>query len=229
MDVPSGLEHIKMLAKVAEHNRRISAPKLGSVRSDLAVFGISLSILYQAGTCHRRCFGGPHILESLSGRAYNLACSAYILICRGFYDEALSLVRSMGEIANLLALSFVDKNAWKKWIQSDTQTRLREFGPGQVRKLLTKHQPSLICADQDWYSKFCESYTHVHPGTKPNMHNNTEQGYVGGMVQDVGITNSIGELTTIAAHVAMLVSKYAELDDVFDELVDEINRGDRSI
>jgi hypothetical protein len=37
------------------------------------VLGTSLSALYQVATCHRKCFGGGHVLESLSGRIYNLA------------------------------------------------------------------------------------------------------------------------------------------------------------
>ena len=119
LDIPSGLDHIKMVAIVGEKNRHLSTVKLEDFKSDLEIVGISLSILFQASTCHRKCFGGSHILESLAGRSYNLACSAYILICRGFYDEALNLMRSMGEIYNLIALLEVDKKAFQNWLNSD--------------------------------------------------------------------------------------------------------------
>ncbi|MBF56202.1 hypothetical protein KF947_15100 [Halomonas sp. FeN2] len=225
MDIPSGLDHIEMLAKIAEQNQKLSAAKLDSVKSDLNVIGISLSILYQAGTCHRRCFGEHHILEALSGRAYNLASSAHILICRGFYDEALNLIRGIGEVANLVALSVVDKDSLQQWIGADTKTRLRYFSPAKIRQLVEKHEPSLLCADKDWYSNFCESYTHVHPGTKPNAHNENNNGYVGGVVQNQGLNNSVGELATVVAHLAIMVSEYTKMEDMFSALCEAISDG----
>ena len=211
-----------MLAAITEHNRGLSASKLDSVKEYLNIVGVSLAILYQAGTCHRKCFGGAHILESLSGRAYNLGCSAYILICRGFYDEALNLVRGIGEIANLVSLSVVDKDALQRWIKSDTRTRLRDFSPAKIRKLLEEHEPLLLCADRDWYSNFCESYTHVHAGTKPNAHNDDNKAHVGGVVQDKGLNDSVSELATVSAKLAMLVSKYTEMNDMFSMLCESI-------
>jgi hypothetical protein len=215
MNIPSGSEHLKLLAEIAERNRKLSASKLASVEIDLNAIGTALSILYQASTCHRKCFGGEHILEALSGRAYNLACSAYILICRGFYDEALNLVRGIGEIANLVALSVVDKEALQKWINSDTRTRLRDFSPAKIRLLIEKYDPALLCANKDWYSNFCESYTHVHAGTKPNAHNEEKKAYVGGIVQDDGLKISVGELATVCSHLALIVSRYMDMNDMF--------------
>ena len=207
-----------MLDDIAEHNRKLSVKELESATTALALLGTSLSVLYQASTCHRKCFGGPHVLEGLCGRAYNLACGSYLLICRGFYDEALNLVRSIGEIANLISLSVVDKEALRKWLQSDVKTRIREFGPAKVRKLLARHEPFLTCADQNWYTRFCENYTHVHPGTKPNVHNPDGKAYVGGIVQHDGIKLAIDELTNVITHLAMFVSKYTQMDDLFSEI-----------
>lgn len=222
-EIPSKLEHIKMLAAIAEHNRQLSAEKLDSVKHELEMLGTALNILYQTGTCHRKCFGGAHVLESLSGRSYNLACSSYILICRGFYDEAMNLVRSIGEIANLVALSVVDKESLRNWLESDTRTRIKNFSPAKVRVLLEKHEPSLMCASKDWYSYFCETYTHAHPNTKPNMHNENDQSHVGGIVQEKGLRKSVGELTNICVHLSMIVGKYADLDDLFVELSEAID------
>ena len=182
--IPSGLDHVKMIAMFGEKNRRLSGSKLGDYKDDINVLGTSLSILYQVATCHRNCFGGPHVLESLTGRTYNLACSAYTLICRGLYDEALNLIRSMGEISNLIALFFYDKEACKLWLHSDKRKRLREFSPAGVRKSLSKYESIPMYADQDWYSKFCENYTHVHPGTRPNVHNKQALAHAGGCVQE---------------------------------------------
>ena len=131
IEIPSGLEHIKMVVELGDEARRSSASKLGSYKDELNVLGISLSILYQVGTCHRKCFGGPHVLESLTARTYNLACGAYTLICRGLYDEALNLVRSIGEISNLIALFYADQKNIKLWLSYDKKTRRRKFSPSK--------------------------------------------------------------------------------------------------
>jgi hypothetical protein len=43
---------------------------------------MALAALYEVGTCNRKCWGGPHLLESLSVRVYNLGVSAYLLMVR---------------------------------------------------------------------------------------------------------------------------------------------------
>jgi hypothetical protein len=222
VDVPSGLEHIDLINSYAEKVKLISDVSQAEVKDSLEIIGASLSILYKVGTCHRKCFGGSHILEALSGRAYNLSCSALILIFRGFYDEALNLTRSLGEIGNLVSLSVVDKNALSKWISSDARTRLREFSPAKIREIVHSNDASMLCVDKDWYSSFCEKYTHVHAGTKPNMHNQNKEAYVGGRFQMDGLIFSIGELFKVTTHIAALISKYAELDDLFDELFKQL-------
>ena len=200
--VPSGLEHIdKMIVRLGERNRLLSGSKLSGYKDEINVLGISLSILYQVATCHRKCFDGNHVLESLTGRTYNLACSAYTLICRGLYDEALNLIRSMGEISNLIFLFYNDNKALELWLNADKATRLREFRPFKVRELLENHEGPMY-ADKDWYSKFCEDYTHVHPRTRPNVHNEQSIAYVGGFFQEEGLKYSIGELTTVCAYIA---------------------------
>jgi len=157
---------------------------------------------------------------------YNLGASAYILAQRGFYDEALNLIRSIGEISNLIALSVVDKEALKEWLSSDKKTRLRKFSPGEIRKTLKRHEPSLVLATDDWYARFCESYTHVTPQTKPNMHNARSEAYVGGVYQAAGIKSALDELATFLASVAMIVSRYFKFDDLFEEISALLGRSD---
>ena len=150
---------------------------------------------------------------------------AYILICRGYYDEALNLVRSMGEIFNLVALSVVDKAALQEWINSDTRTRVKKFSPAKIRRRLEQNTNQVMYLDKDWYSKFCENYTHVHPKTRPNLHVQTSrgQGGVGGFVQQEGMKVAIGELTNVITPTAMYIGKYADFDDLIEELGQTIN------
>ena len=175
--------------------------------------------------------GGPHILESLCGRMYNLAVGAYLLAERGLYDEALNLTRSIGEASNLIALSVIDKEGLKEWLSSDKKTRLGKFSPSKIRKALERQEPALVLATEDWYARFCEAYTHVTPQTRPNMHNSRGQAYVGGVYQAEGLNNTLGELATVLASVAMIVCGYFKFSDLLAEIsafVKSANEGPRT-
>jgi hypothetical protein len=218
IDIPSGLGHLEMIACRAAAIHVESMKHLGSSSADCRLIGTALSALYQAATCHRECHRGSHILESLCGRIYNLAVGAYLLAGRGLYDEALNLIRSIGEASNVIALSVVDKEALKEWLASEKKTRLRKFTPKQVREALKRQAPILMLADDDWYSRFCETYTHVTPQTRPNVHNPGDQAHVGGFYQADGLKKTLEELATILGQVSMIVCKYFEFSDLFKEL-----------
>ncbi|HEX8557743.1 MAG TPA: hypothetical protein VF668_06570 [Pyrinomonadaceae bacterium] len=227
MNIPTGFDHIEMLEALAVKTRQESIAVEMEQPTELKMIGTSLSALYQAATCHQKCHGGPHILEALSGRTYNLGVSAYILITRGFYDEALNLVRSLGEISNLITLSVVDKAGIREWLSSDKKTRMKKFSPAQVRRALERQGRHLMLADGDWYSRFCETYTHVTPETKPNVHNDAGLPYVGGVYQEDGLRNSLGELATALGVIALMVSKYVGLEELFDELSSIVDTAER--
>ncbi len=218
-EVPSGLAHLSMLSRINTENRQASENLLKNQNPDLRILGESMAALYLAATCHRKCWGGDHILEALAARIYNLACASYSLISVGFYDEALSLVRSIGEIANLLSLSVNDKPKFVDWIKSSKRERIREFSPARVRKLLEKS--GLVLMDEKWYSELCESYTHVTPATKPNRFNEDDRNVCGGIVQEKGVQESIEQLTSLVSMVALFYCKYFELDDYFERIVQE--------
>ena len=224
-NVPSGQEHLEMIEWFGDLNRRATSVELNNHGQELRILGMSLSIIYQVAICHKRCSGGPHVYESLLARTYNLACSAYHLIGRGLYDEALNLVRSIGEIANLFGLFWFDNEKLTSWLFSDESTRKRNFKPVDIRKSLEKVKGgAILYANQDWYSKFCEEYTHVHPGTKPNVHNEQGQGHAGGHVQDKGLKYSLSELTDVCAYIALFASQYGRLNDLFKELREAVGK-----
>jgi hypothetical protein len=107
--VVSGKEHLLRLVWSASAAQVASAETLSESEEDCAMIGTAMSALFQAATCHRVCKQGPHIFEAMCGRAYNLGCSAYLLAISGLYDEAGNLIRSIGEIANLVSLSAWDR------------------------------------------------------------------------------------------------------------------------
>jgi len=87
MSIATGHDHLKNLSLAGEATVASSTAVLEESSDEVALIGVALSALFQAATCYRSCSGGPHILEALAGRSYNLAAAAYTVITRGFYDE----------------------------------------------------------------------------------------------------------------------------------------------
>jgi hypothetical protein len=223
--IPTGLDHLAWISISRGSSEEKFAADDSRYMTDLKILGTSLSILYQAGTCHRRCFGGPHILESLAGRSYNLACSGYFLIAAGLYDEALSLVRSIGEITNFVMLSVEDKDSLKRWLTSDDNQRRREFAPVKVRMLLEKTGfGGLMVADKDWYGALC-AFVHVSPHGRPNMHNSQQKAFVGGVFQEEGAARALDALSSSAGTLAILICKYFQFEDLFAEITTLLKEG----
>jgi hypothetical protein len=158
------------------------------------------------------------VLEALAGRAHNLGCAAYLLLCRGLYDESLNLIRSIGEISNLILLSVVDKESFRRWLSADSKSRRRDFSPVKVRLLLEKHSTIPMPVDEDWYSELCEKYSHVTPGTSPNMHSDDRLRRVGGMLQPHGLAECAGQLAMVLVPLALMVSRYVNLADTVAEI-----------
>ena len=221
---PNGSQHIEALRKLRNLTESITLSKFSEHQSELSLIGTSLSALYDAGTCRRQCHGGGHILESLCGRAYNLSAAALDLMASGYYDEALNLIRSIGELSNLLIMSIFDKAALAAWLSSDTKTRIQKFSPAAIRRILeaSPEGNSLMYANKDWYSHFCETYTHVTPDTAPNHHG--EQAIVGGLFQQQGVLKVLEELTHIVTPIAMVICRYFNFGDLLDELGATIDR-----
>jgi hypothetical protein len=130
----SGRRHLGRILLGTTAVQQQSAQVLKEHGAECDLIGTALSALFQAATCHRGCNHGPHIFEAVCGRAYNLGASAYLLATSGFYDESANLIRGIGEIGNLVSLSVSDKASFRRWLESDDDTRRREFTPAKVRK-----------------------------------------------------------------------------------------------
>ena len=225
--VATGLEYLRLLLIGASHVNVRSREYFKSSKDDCKMIGTGMSALYQAATCHRKCYEGSHVFESICGRAYNLACGSFVLALDGLYDEAASLIRSIGEIANLVSLSAWDPQLFQQWLTSDEKTRKREFSPVKVRLALEAKKRPLV-ADENWYSHLSEKFTHITPHTVPGMHDNPGHGFVGLVYQPEGLKFVLENLATVIGSLSMLVCKFANFDDLFAELntiLDEM-RGD---
>ena len=214
-EVPNGIMHMKLLDSMIDNNLLESSHVIENYDRDMELIGTSLSVFYQAATCHRKCHCGNHVLEALCGRIYNLGSSSYYLLRVGLYDESLNLIRSIGEISNLISLSVVDSNAILEWLAADKKERLNKFGPAAIRKRLEPE--NMLLVGQDWYSELCEKYTHVTPDTKSNEHD--EDGpMIGGFVRDEGSRKSINELAYVLSVTAILVCRFFDFDDLFSDI-----------
>lgn len=219
--IPVQRKHLKLIEEFTDKTRAETARSLSGEDSKQDLVGTALSALYQASTCSRKCHGGDHVLECLSGRAYNLGCSAYTLIASGFYDEAQNLIRGIGEILNIVTLSAVDKVAFEDWRSSDPKTRWKKYSPAKIRRILEKNSPSFLYVDKHRYSELCEKYTHVGPSTRPNLYDDLGVPVVGGIYQSDGFEKSMGELSRLLGILSLQISKYFNFDDLFQQLRDD--------
>jgi hypothetical protein len=131
--IPEGRD---FLALVQEHEDLCEAktdehlPSMGK-KAPVCVdrIGTVLSLLDRMSSCWWVCRGGDHTIEYLAGRTLSNARAALRLLRFGFYDEALLLCRSMGEIANLLYLFFRSDVSLTEWRNASHKERLRHFSP----------------------------------------------------------------------------------------------------
>ncbi|MPZ32526.1 MAG: hypothetical protein GEV13_16270 [Rhodospirillales bacterium] len=215
--LPTGADYLALMQANAKFSEVQSASNR-TVDANRDLIGTSLCALYQAATCHRKCWNTGHVFESLCGRAHNLGAAAYNLILLGYYDEALNLVRAIGETNNIVLLSVFDKTAFAKWLQAGKKTRLREFSPVKVRLLLEAAKDCApVLADEDWYAELCEKYVHISAQTLPNMHNDKTP-VVGGVFQERGMEESLEALGQILAALALLVCRYFQYEDLTEML-----------
>lgn len=213
--LPNGAAHVRALMAAEARVRLVTNQHMPDYPCEFELIGTSLNVLYQAATCERLCRGGGHFFERLCGRAYNVSQAALSLAMNGLYDEALSLVRGLGEISNLIALSAVDQGVAQEWIRSDEKVRRRKFSPIEVRRRLERIDPGLMLANKEWYSAL-SGYAHPSPGMQPGHHGEGE--VIGGSFQKGGLEEAVGEASRALCVVALFVCKFEKFDDLHDLL-----------
>ncbi len=221
-----GKEHLDRILLGVSTVQRESMSVLRGLELHANLIGTALTALFEASTCHRGCNHGPHILEAVCARAYNLGASAYLLAVSGFYDESANLIRSIGEIANLVSLSTADPTLFRDWLVSDPETRKKIFSPYKIRMAL-ENSGGIQVADEEWYTRFCEGYTHISPTSNPGMHNETGRGFSGGVYQPKGLQLALDELVNVLVALALFVSRFFKFDDLFAELTHNLEETHR--
>jgi hypothetical protein len=215
-ELPDGIANIAFIVQSGDYVRAEFFVDAEERLPWMEIIGMCLNALYQAATCHRKCRGGGHLLERLCGRAYNMTCAAYQLTSFGLYDEALTLVRGLGELTNLVALTAVDPKAGQEWINADRGKRINDFRPSAVRKRVKKISPRHLCMDDKWYAELSEAYTHITPQTQPNLHGDIA--FVGMRYEEKGCKETIVSLLRILTHLCVFICPYFELSDLSEKI-----------
>lgn len=195
--VPEGVDFLALvweLEDTCENDSDERIPNLGKKASPcLEGTGTLLSLLDRMASCWWGCQGGKHQIEYLLGRVSTNARGALRLLRFGFYDESLTLSRTIGESANLLNLLALDGQALDKWKASHGENNPSCFRPVEVRRRIEEIQGRVLI-DRDRYHMLSNNVVHPHSKTKPQTFNPLRIPSAGALVQDEGILICLNEL-----------------------------------
>lgn len=205
--VPEGIDFIRRAQEVADvcgQHTDHYLPMLGKTAPQICDnLGTVLSFLYRMGACWWGCRGGDHLVEYIVGRSSSTALAALSLMRFGYYDEALSLVRNVGEAANLLALFNRENSSLEKWRSSNDRSRKSQFSPVKVRLAVEKlGLKGLGIIDEARYRKLSTVGTHLSPQTKPQNFNPMGVATLGALFQEIGVLVTLNEIATAIGFLA---------------------------
>ena len=169
-----------------------------------------LSLIAAIASCQWGCRHPGHEFENLGRRFCNYGLAALRLTRFGYYEESLALVRSMGELANLCQMFYVDAEAMLHWFQSTRNERIQKFGPSNVRKRIEAAGQEAI-VDRETYANLCELGVHVTPETSVLSHD-LEHGrvFVGGNAVPTGFILVVNQMALVTTPFLILLGLFTE-------------------
>jgi hypothetical protein len=215
-NLPSGAKFLETVAEIESQcfaKSLAEIPNLGiSTPASYESLGNVLSMLYAEAACLHGCSGGDHFFQRLTARVVTHSLSSLRLAMLGYYDESLSLTRSIGEIANLLFFFAAQPAELESWRSADDQKRKKEFSPVKVRLKLEKLnlRPPV---DHSRYSLLCEIGVHVTPSVSPQTFNEHGRSSLGASFQYEGLICTINELGIAVAEAAACLSVFPHVHD----------------
>jgi hypothetical protein len=111
----------------------------------------------------------------------------------GYYDEALGLIRTIAEIANLLALFQLEPSSFSDWKSLSAQQRKQQFSPVRVRIRLEPIAQGAYVDEVD-YRLLSGRSAHANPDTRPQSYNIFIVPSVGPLLQEEGLVICLNEL-----------------------------------
>lgn len=163
-------------------------------------------------------------MEFLAGKAANSGYAALNLAKRGYYDQALTINRTLGEIANLLALFGADAAMLDRWKTADERTRKKEFQPFRVRDLLVAKGFALP-VNAARYGRLSVYSIHATPDGLPQAHGPRAQAVTSPVYQPAGFLLALNELALAVAFITVFASALIQLPSDVRETLKEVARG----
>lgn len=209
--LPGGADFFEVVSKVETACVTASLkeiPELGiNIPACYASLGDVLSMLYAEAACSFGCAGGDHFWQKLTARIVGHSLASLRLAMSGYYDESLSLTRSVGEIANLLFLFAAKPELVKCWQSSDDKRRKKHFGPVKVRLAIEElgHRPPI---DESRYSLLCEVGVHLAPSVSPQAFNEHGRPSLGATLRGSELMVTLNELSMVVAESAACISTF---------------------
>ena len=155
--------------------------------------GTALYYLDRIASCWWGHKQDTHIEERLVGRATSNARAALHLLRSGYYDEALGLIRQIGETANLASLFAQSGESHEEWRGGSKEVVRDGFSPMKVRLKLEK-LPLPLPMDQNTYGLLSSQSVHVNPETSPQSYNPFSLPTLGGYFQEAGALLALNHL-----------------------------------
>ena len=125
---------------------------------------------------------------------------------------------SLGEIANLLQLFCVEKEAREQWTTLSEDKRKKEFSPVNVRIRIEQLGTSPLVA-KDRYGLLSQMAAHVQPDTKPQSHNHAGVPSVGGFLQGEGALLCLNEIARPLSGAATFGAALLDLESEIKEQI----------
>jgi hypothetical protein len=208
---PTGIEYLSALAEGEDECAKVTESAIAGMGTKASQcyerLGTALSFLDRIASCYWACAGGDHTIEYLCGRAVGNGRTALRLAKFGLYDEALTLVRNIGELANLLFLFAWSPADLATWKGMSRRERMAVYRPAAVRIKLSKVETKLIPMGDEKHRLLSERAAHVTPDTRPQVHNVLGRPSLGGLFQAVGFLVCLNELALAISYVMFSAQK----------------------
>jgi hypothetical protein len=196
--IPEGTEFLRGVLRITSQCERLTDEYLalespqGSINAHEHL-GTLLSLLDRASSCWWGCRQGDHAAEMLVGRCCSYGLCAFKLARSGFYDESVSLARTVGEITNLAMLFLAEPSALQDWRTVDERTRRDRYCPVAVRRALESRSLP-VPINQSRYGQLSAKAVHLTPTIPPQMYNAERHSKTGGYFQEAGLCFCLAEI-----------------------------------
>jgi hypothetical protein len=199
-------------------------PKAGTKAIDCyEALAVALMYTDAIASCHFGCQRGDHRLEYLIGGATSSAYAALLLMRRGYYDQALSIARTLGELANLLILFVFDRPKIEQWKNADERTLKRQFSPYAVRLALEKIEGlPVIPIDRDRYGRLSTFSIHATPDLMPQAHDAETRATLIPEFQMAGMLRVLNETAIAHRFTLFAAARLIELPEEIKKIASQV-------